>query len=94
VIAGRGYPAENDTGTPITGIEAADASGALVFHAGTALHGERLVTNGGRILTVTATGQTLADARTAAYRACELISFEGMQYRRDIALERGLRAVR
>ena len=94
VIAGRGYPAENDTGTPITGIEAADASGALVFHAGTALHGERLVTNGGRILNVTATGQTLADARTAAYRACELISFEGMQYRRDIALERGLRAVR
>ena len=94
VIAGRGYPAENDTGTPITGIEAADASGALVFHAGTALQGERLVTNGGRILTVTATGQTLADARTAAYRACELISFEGMQYRRDIALERGLRAVR
>src|SRR5437763_946771 len=94
VIAGRGYPAENDTGTPITGIEAADASGALVFHAGTALHGERLVTNGGRILNVTATGQTLADARTAAYSACELISFEGMQYRRDIALERGLRAVR
>ena len=94
VIAGRGYPAENDTGTPIAGVEAADASGALVFHAGTALQGERLVTNGGRILTVTATGQTLADARTAAYRACELISFEGMQYRRDIALERGLRAVR
>jgi phosphoribosylamine--glycine ligase len=94
VIAGRDYPVENDTGTPITGIEAAEASGALVFHAGTALHDERLVTNGGRILNVTATGPTLPDARTAAYRACELISFEGMQYRRDIALERGLRAVR
>jgi len=94
VIAARDYPARGDSGTPIGGIEAAEATGALVFHGGTALHGDRLVTNGGRILNVTATGATVADAREHAYRACELISFAGMQYRTDIARERGVRAVR
>jgi phosphoribosylamine---glycine ligase len=87
VLAAGSYPEGRDRGTPIEGIEAAEATGALVFHAGTALHGERLVTNGGRILNVTAVGGDVAEARERAYAAAGLISFEGMQYRRDIALE-------
>jgi len=93
-LTAGGYPAASDVGTPIEGIADAEAAGALVFHAGTALHGERLVTNGGRILSVTAVGETVAEARERAYRACDLISFDGMRYRRDIAVDRGVRAAR
>jgi phosphoribosylamine--glycine ligase len=85
VLAGRDYPERPDSGTPIDGVEAAEADGALVFHAGTAMRGDRLVTNGGRVLNVTAVGPTVEDARQRAYAACEQISFEGMRYRRDIA---------
>jgi phosphoribosylamine--glycine ligase len=85
VLTAGGYPASGDIGSEITGIEAAEGAGALVFHAGTALKGDRLVTNGGRILNVTAHGDTVADARERAYEACELISFPGMRYRKDIA---------
>jgi phosphoribosylamine--glycine ligase len=92
VLAAGGYPSEGDSGSPIEGIEAAEAAGALVFHAGTALRGERLVTNGGRILNVTARGETVAEARERAYAATELITFPGMRYRRDIAQEHGIRA--
>ena len=79
------YPLQGDSGTPIEGIEDAEASGALVFHAGTALRDGRLVTNGGRILNVTALGADLADARERAYAAVEKISFAGVRYRTDIA---------
>jgi phosphoribosylamine---glycine ligase len=85
VLAAGEYPAANDVGSPIHGIEDAEQSGALVFHAGTALKGDQLVTNGGRILGVTSTGATVADARERAYAACEHISFAGMRYRSDIA---------
>jgi phosphoribosylamine--glycine ligase len=85
VLAGGAYPDAGDTGTPIDGIEAAEASGALVFHAGTALHEGRLVTNGGRLLAVTAVGDVVADARARAYEAVERISIAGVRYRRDIA---------
>jgi phosphoribosylamine---glycine ligase len=85
VIAGDGYPARGDSGTPIEGIADAEATGALVLHAGTALHDGRLVTNGGRILNVVALGDTVADARAAAYAAADRIHFAGMQFRRDIA---------
>ena len=85
VLAGDGYPERSDVGRAITGLEAAEAVGAHVFHAGTALKGNQLVTNGGRILNVTATGGTVADARERVYAACELISFPGMRYRKDIA---------
>jgi phosphoribosylamine---glycine ligase len=87
VIAGAGYPDRSDSGTPIEGVEAAEADGALVFHAGTALRGDRLVTNGGRVLGVTATGTTVAEARERAYAACGRIGFEGAQHRTDIALD-------
>jgi phosphoribosylamine--glycine ligase len=85
VIAGDGYPARSDSGTPIEGIADAEATGALVLHAGTALHDGQLVTNGGRILNVVALGDTVAEARAAAYAAADRIHFPGMQFRRDIA---------
>ncbi len=86
VLAADGYPEGRDVGTPIVGIDEAEAQGALVFQAGTALRGDRPVTNGGRILDVTALAPTLPEARDAAYSACERISFAGMRLRRDIAL--------
>jgi phosphoribosylamine--glycine ligase len=85
VLAAGGYPASGDAGSPIEGIEAAEETGAHVFHAGTALKGNQLVTNGGRILNVTATGDSLTEARERAYAACERISFPGARYRKDIA---------
>jgi phosphoribosylamine--glycine ligase len=85
VLAAGEYPAANDVGSPIDGIEDAEQTGALVFHAGTALKGDHVVTNGGRILGVTATGGTVSDARERAYAACDRISFAGMRYRKDIA---------
>jgi phosphoribosylamine--glycine ligase len=86
VMAAGGYPEGSESGTAIEGIEDAEAAGALVFHAGTALHGDRLVTNGGRILGVTGTGATLAEARERAYDGAERITFAGARYRGDIAL--------
>jgi phosphoribosylamine--glycine ligase len=85
VVAGGGYPAEGDRGGEITGVEEAEALGALVFHAGTARQGERLVTNGGRILAVTGVGQSAGEARDVAYRAVEQVRFAGMRFRTDIA---------
>ena len=86
VLAAGDYPASADRGTPIEGVEAAEASGALVFHAGTALTRGRLVTNGGRLLGVTATGSTLSDARARAYAASDLVRIPGARRRNDIAL--------
>jgi len=85
VLAARDYPEQGDVGTPIVGVEEAEAAGALVFHAGTALHEGRLVTNGGRILGVTAVGESLGEARAAAYHAAARVDFAGVRYRRDIA---------
>jgi phosphoribosylamine---glycine ligase len=85
VVAAGGYPAKSDVGSPIDGIAAAEDTGAHVFQAGTALHDDQIVTNGGRILNVTASGETVAEARERAYAACDLISFKGMRYRKDIA---------
>ena len=85
VLAARDYPQHGDVGTPIEGIADAEAAGALVFHAGTAVRDGRLVTNGGRILNVTALGDSLATARAAAYDAASRIDFAGVRFRRDIA---------
>jgi phosphoribosylamine--glycine ligase len=84
VLASRDYPERGDSGTPIEGADDA-AAAALVFHAGTAVRGGQLATNGGRVLNVTGLGPTLDAARETAYAACASISFDGMQYRRDIA---------
>jgi phosphoribosylamine---glycine ligase len=85
VVAAEHYPAEGDRGSEIRGIDAAEAAGALVFHAGTALHDGRLTTSGGRIVDVVGRGPTLAAAREVAYRAAESITFRGARYRRDVA---------
>jgi phosphoribosylamine--glycine ligase len=86
VLAAPDYPARSDfAGAEIEGIGAAEATGALVFHGGTAVRDSTVVTNGGRILSVTATGPTVNAARDRAYAAVDLISFDGAQYRRDIA---------
>jgi phosphoribosylamine--glycine ligase len=86
VLAAPEYPARSDyAGAAIEGIEGAEASGALVFHGGTAIHGGRLVTNGGRILSVTGTGGTVAEARSHAYAAAGMIRFDGVRHRTDIA---------
>ena len=85
VLTAGEYPDRGDTGSTIEGIEDAQETGAHVFHAGTARRGDQIVTNGGRILDVTATGADIAEARDRAYAAVEKISFPGMRYRRDIA---------
>jgi phosphoribosylamine--glycine ligase len=85
VLASGGYPDPIEKGKFITGIEAAPADPeVVVFHAGTALKEGKVVTNGGRVLGVTALGSTLEEARAKAYAAAEKISFEGKQLRRDI----------
>jgi phosphoribosylamine--glycine ligase len=86
VLAGPEYPARSDyRGAAITGVAAAEAAGALVFHGGTAVHDGELVTNGGRILSVTGVGSDVAAARRAAYAAVDMIEFDGAIHRRDIA---------
>lgn len=84
VLASGGYPGSYETGKPITGIPAAEADGASVFHAGTAMREGVPVTAGGRVLNVVAVADALPEALAAAYRAAGKISFEGMHLRTDI----------
>jgi len=86
VMASGGYPGNYAKGKPILGLaDAAKLPDTKVFHAGTARNGDEIVTNGGRILGVTALGGDLKAARAAAYAAVEKINFDGAQFRRDIA---------
>jgi phosphoribosylamine---glycine ligase len=86
VMASGGYPGDYEKGKIITGIsDAEQLKDVVVFHAGTAMKGDKLVTAGGRVLGVTAIGATIADAKKQAYEAAGKISFEGAHYRRDIA---------
>ena len=85
VAASGGYPGKYPTGLPITGVTDADAMRDVkVFQGGTKLDGKTLVTDGGRVLSVTALGNTLAEARNRAYEAMGKIHFEGMHNRKDI----------
>jgi phosphoribosylamine--glycine ligase len=85
VLASRGYPREFVKGQPIRGLEAAEAvPGVAVFHAGTRRMGSEFVTNGGRVLGVTARGASFAEARERAYAAADRIAFDGLHLRRDI----------
>lgn len=86
VLASEGYPGDYEKGKVILGIEEAEAiKDVMVFHAGTKLNADgELVTNGGRVLNVVALGSTFEKARERAYRACDLINFEGKQFRTDI----------
>lgn len=86
VMASGGYPGSYPKGKVITGLDAANAlPNTKVFHAGTALKDGQIVTNGGRVLGVTALGKDLKAAQAAAYAAVEAIHFEGVHFRRDIA---------
>jgi phosphoribosylamine---glycine ligase len=85
VVAAPGYPDEPESGTAIGGLEVAGATGALVFHAGTALRHGELVSAGGRVLTVVGTGDSVGEAREQAYMGVDQIDFPGAQFRRDIA---------
>jgi phosphoribosylamine--glycine ligase len=86
VMASSGYPGNYAKGKVISGLEeAAKLPNTKVFHAGTAIAGHEILTNGGRVLGVTALGNDLRSAQTAAYAAVERIHFEGAQFRRDIA---------
>jgi phosphoribosylamine---glycine ligase len=90
VAAAQGYPSSYQKGQLITGIEQAEQTGATVFQAGTQLKQQQLLTDGGRVLGVTAAGDTLEQAIAKAYAAIDCIQFEGMYYRRDI----GYRAIK
>jgi phosphoribosylamine--glycine ligase len=88
IMASEGYPGSYPKGRKIEGLEQAEAAGALVFHAGTALdEGGNLVTAGGRVLGVVGRGRDIAEARQKAYEACGMIRFEGAHYRKDIAMK-------
>jgi phosphoribosylamine--glycine ligase len=85
VLAAGGYPGSYDKGKVITGLEDASALPKVtVFHAGTALDGDAVVTSGGRVLSVTAIGETIDEAAERAYEAVAKIEFEGKQLRQDI----------
>jgi phosphoribosylamine--glycine ligase len=85
VLASRGYPESSESGRSINGIEEAERlPGVSVYHAGTARRDGRLVTAGGRVLTVAARGASFTEAIARAYAGVLMISFDGMQYRRDI----------
>jgi len=85
VLAGAGYPGKPVQGEPIHGLErAAEVSGVQVFHAGTALAGGQVVSAGGRVLDVCATGPDLAGALASAYSAVERIDWPSKVFRRDI----------
>jgi phosphoribosylamine--glycine ligase len=86
VMASAGYPGSSAKGKPIQGLlEASRMPHTKVFHAGTARANNQTVTNGGRVLGVTALGGGLAQARDRAYAAVRKIQFDGAQFRRDIA---------
>ncbi|TKJ38739.1 MAG: phosphoribosylamine--glycine ligase [Planctomycetes bacterium B3_Pla] len=86
VMASGGYPDDYEKGKEITGLkEAEELDDVIVFHAGTKEQDGNILTNGGRVLGVTALGETIADAKTRAYQAVDIIGFEGAYCRRDIA---------
>ncbi len=87
VMAAAGYPDAPQGGDPITGITEAEEIGATVFQAGTKFIGGQLLTNGGRVLGVTASGDSLLDAAKAAYQATGRIHFPGQHYRHDIGVK-------
>jgi phosphoribosylamine---glycine ligase len=87
VLASAGYPGKYETGKAISGLnQVAKLEGVQIFHAGTKIANDDVLTAGGRVLAVTALGSDLTAARSRAYEAVSLIQFEGCHYRRDIAL--------
>ena len=84
-LASDGYPVKYDKGLPISGLEEFDRhEGYYCFHAGTKFNGDQIVTNGGRVLGVTAKGKDLKEARANAYAATEWVKFDNKYMRHDI----------
>jgi len=100
VLASAGYPGPTAAGVPIGGLyQASQMPGVTIFHSGTKMEDRRIVTAGGRVLTIVGIGPTFQDAIDRAYQGVSAIKFEGMQYRRDIgdkalATQRSSQAVR
>ncbi|HLL59932.1 MAG TPA: phosphoribosylamine--glycine ligase [Allosphingosinicella sp.] len=92
VMAANGYPGTPEAGGAISGLGAASATGAKIFHAGTGTSGGALISKGGRVLNVTARGRSVAEAQQAAYRAVEAIDFPTGFYRHDIGWREVARA--
>ena len=91
VLAAGGYPGDYQQGKPISGLPVEEASGEKVFHAGSQLAGDTIVTAGGRVLCATALGHTVAEAQQRAYQLAGRIQWDGVFYRKDIgwrAIER------
>jgi phosphoribosylamine---glycine ligase len=84
VMAAKGYPGSYEKGMEINGLKEAEEDGAVVFHAGTRPNGDKVETSGGRVLGVTALGDTMDDALSCSYSAVEKITWEGIHYRKDI----------
>ena len=84
VMASGGYPETSDKGRVITGMKEAEETGTIVFHAGTKETDGNIVTNGGRVLAISALGKDIAEAIANAYKGVEKVKFENMQYRTDI----------
>jgi len=88
VLASKGYPGKYEKGKEITGIEEAEKlDNVVIFHAGTSVKDGKVITNGGRVLNVTALGKDIVEARENVYRAIEKIHFDGMHFRKDIGLK-------
>jgi phosphoribosylamine--glycine ligase len=85
MLVSGGYPDDYGKGFPVSGIE--NITESMIFHAGTKLINDSLVTSGGRVLSVTSTGSSMAEALERSYRSISKISFEGMHYRRDIGFD-------
>ena len=85
IVVSGGYPQAYEKGKKITGVE--QTEGSLIFHAGTRMDGDDLLTNGGRVIAITSYGETFQDALTLSNQNAEIIQFEGKNYRRDIGFD-------
>jgi phosphoribosylamine--glycine ligase len=85
IVVSGGYPQAYEKGKKITGVE--QTEGSLIFHAGTRMNGDDLLTNGGRVIAITSYGETFQDALAISNQNAEIIQFEGKNYRRDIGFD-------
>ncbi len=81
-LVSGGYPGDYQKGKEITGIE--ETNGSIIFHAGTKPDGDKILTDGGRVLAITTLGETIGEALAVSYKNAALINFEGKNYRHDL----------